>query len=297
VGEPRTPARTARLVVEGMRPTHWSKNLFVLGGLIFSGEFLDVSDVVLALTTTVAFCLMSGAAYLVNDVLDADVDRQVARTAGRPIARGDLAPRTAAVAGVAAAAVALALAAAVNLETLAVLAGFALVQVAYSAWLKHLVLIDVMTISAGFTLRSLAGLVAIDVRISEWLLMSTALLALFLGFAKRRAEAVALGGGAQPRRRVLEDYSVAMIDELLTVITPTILVVYCLYAEIGAETRAMLLTAPFVLYGVLRMLVLMHGPRSHETEDPAVVVWRDRPLLACIAGWGVSAAVITALAT
>lgn len=285
-----------RLVLEGMRPAQWSKNLFVLGGLIFSGQFQDAPDVARALTATAAFCLMSGAAYLLNDVLDAELDRRVARTASRPIARGDLAARRALVAAAVAALVALALAVAVNLETLAVLGAFALVQVAYSRWLKHILLIDVMTISTGFTLRALAGLVAIDVRISEWLLMATALLALFLGLAKRRAEALALGGGEQPQRRVLEGYSVALIDELLTVITPTILVVYCLYAEIGAETRTMLLTAPFVLYGVLRMLVLMHGPRAHETEDPSVIVWRDPPLVACIAAWGISAGLITALA-
>lgn len=286
-----------RLVLEGMRPAQWSKNLFVLGGLIFSAEFQHASSVLRALVATAAFCLMSGAAYLVNDVVDAEVDRQTARTAGRPVARGDLAPRTALAGAAVVALAALGLAAAVNLETLAVLAGFGVVQVAYSIWLKHVLLIDVMTISAGFTLRALAGMVAIDVPISEWLLMSTALLALFLGLAKRRAEAVAVGGGSKPQRRVLEGYSVALIDELLTVITPTILVVYCLYAEIGAETRTMLLTAPFVLYGVLRMLVLMHGPRAQETEDPAVIVWRDPPLVACIAAWGISAAVITGLAT
>ena len=285
-----------RLVFEGMRPAQWSKNLFVLGGLLFSGEFLDAPDVARALAATLAFCLMSGAAYLLNDVLDIEVDRHVPRTAGRPIARGDLPVRTALAASALAALASLALAAAVNWETLVVLAGFAVLQVAYSRWLKHLLLIDVMTISAGFTLRALAGLVSIDVRISEWLLMSTALLALFLGFAKRRAEAIAAGGGAQPQRRVLEGYSVALIDELLTVITPTILVVYCLYAEIGAETRAMLFTAPFVLYGVLRVLVLMHGPRSHETDDPALIVWRDPPLLACITLWGITAGAITAIA-
>lgn len=285
-----------RLVLEGMRPAQWSKNLFVLAGLIFSGEFQDASSVGRAFAAAFAFCLVSGAAYLVNDVVDAEGDRQVPRTAGRPIARGALAPRTALAGAVVAALAGFGIAAAVNLETLAVLAAFALLQILYSVWLKHVMLIDVMTISAGFTLRALAGLVAIDVRTSEWLLMSTALLALFLGLAKRRAEAVAVGGGAQPHRRVLEGYSVALIDELLTVITPTILVVYCLYAEIGAETRTMLLTAPFVLYGVLRMLVLMHGPRAPETEDPSVVVWRDWPLVICIAAWGVSSALITALA-
>jgi 4-hydroxybenzoate polyprenyltransferase len=285
---------TARLVLEGMRPRQWLKNAFVLGGVLYSGEFLEAGSLATALAVTLAFCLASGATYLVNDAVDAEADRLNPRTANRPIARGDLSPRTAIAAAVAATAGALAIAALVNWQTLLTMAGFLALQVAYSLFLKHQLFVDVMTVAAGFVLRAYAGLVAIDVEISEWLLLCTGLLALFIGFGKRRGEAVALGGRAHPQRPVLEQYSVALIDELIAVVTPSIIVAYSLYAVLAARSQAMLLTVPFVMYGVFRVLFLIHH-RARLPEDPTVVVWTDRPLQLCIVLWGVSAGAISAL--
>src|SRR5947207_1461530 len=180
-----TAGRQLRLIVETMRPLQWTKNGFVLGGLVFSGSVLKADSVARALVALVAFCLASGAAYLVNDSVDASTDRDNPRTAGRPIARGDLSSRTALIAAGVSAAAALGLAAALGWETLAVLGGFLVLQGAYSGRLKHLVLLDVMAIAGLFVLRALGGLVALPVAISEWLLLCTLLLALFLGFAKR----------------------------------------------------------------------------------------------------------------
>jgi hypothetical protein len=152
--------------------------------------------------------------------------------------------------------------------------------------------VDVMVIAAGFVLRALAGLLAIGALISEWLLLCTGLLALFLALAKRRGEAVALGGSSQPTRPVLEGYSVTLIDELIAVVTPATLVVYALYAITGAKAGSiMLITVPYVLYGIFRVLYLIHH-RSALGEDPAIIVWRDPPLLICIVLWGLTAAVI-----
>jgi 4-hydroxybenzoate polyprenyltransferase len=291
----RSRGGTARLLLEGMRPRQWVKNAFVLGGTIYSGQALELDVLGLALATLGAFCLASGAAYLVNDVRDADGDRLNPRTAGRPVARGALAPRTALAGAGAAALASLAITALVNWETLATLAGFLLLQAAYSLWLKHVLFVDVMAVAAGFVLRAFAGLVAIDVLISEWLLLCTGLLALFLGFGKRRGEAVALGGESHPQRPVLEQYSVELIDELIAVVTPAIIVAYSLYAVLGAETQAMMLTVPFVMYGIFRVLFLIHH-RSTRTEDPTTVVWQDRPLQLCVALWGISAGTIAILA-
>jgi 4-hydroxybenzoate polyprenyltransferase len=285
---------TLRLVLEAMRPRQWLKNAFVLGGVLYSGEFLDAGSLATALAVTLAFCLASGATYLVNDSVDAETDRLNPRTAGRPIARGDLAPRTAIAAAVVATAAALAITALVNWQTLVTMAGFLALQVTYSLFLKHVLFVDVMTVAAGFVVRAYAGLVAIDVEISEWLLLCTGLLALFIGFGKRRGEAVALGGRAHPQRPVLEQYSVSLIDELIAVVTPSIIVAYSLYAVLAARSQAMLLTVPFVLYGVFRVLFLIHH-RSRLPEDPTVVVWTDRPLQVCILLWGVSAGAISAL--
>jgi 4-hydroxybenzoate polyprenyltransferase len=292
----RSRGDTARLVLEGMRPRQWSKNGFVLAGLVFAGEFVELDSLITALVVTAAFCLMSGATYLLNDVADLEADRHNPRTASRPLARGALAPGTAIRAAVCAGLVSLGAAAIVNWETLLTLLGFALLQLAYSKWLKHMLFVDVMAISAGFTLRAFAGMISIHVEISEWLLLCTALLALFLSLGKRRAEAVALAGTDHLQRPVLENYSVGLIDELIMVVTPATLVFYCVYAVGAAKSSAMLLTVPFVLYGIFRMLYLIHHGNG-LSEDPATTVWRDRPLQVCIVGWAVTAAVITLIVT
>lgn len=286
---------TIRLLLEAMRPKQWIKNLFVFAGLAFAGRVAEPHDVALAVATFLAFCLASGATYLLNDVRDAEDDRHNPRTASRPIARGDLSPALALSVAALSAVVALAGTALVNWETLAALAGYILLQLAYSNGLKHVLFIDVMAIAAGFVLRAAAGGLAIDVPVSSWLLLCTGLLAIFLGFTKRRAEAVALGGSEQPRRQVLDHYSVGLLDELIAVVTPSTVVVYAIYAAAAAHTRWMLLTLPFVLYGVFRVLYLIHHHGS-MTEEPAVIVYRDRPLLACVLAWGICAATIAAIA-
>jgi 4-hydroxybenzoate polyprenyltransferase len=288
--------RTALLVLRAMRPRQWVKNSFVLAGLIFAGEVFDVGRVATALVVFAAFCLASGAAYLVNDIVDAEVDRHNPRTAGRPIASGQLSPSVALGAAMIAVTVGLAAAATANWQTLVTLAGFVALQGAYSAGLKHVLFVDVMVIASGFVLRAYAGLIAIDVRFSVWLLLCTGLVSLLLGLGKRRAELVALGGRAHPHRPVLDGYSVELVDELTRVVTPAVLVAYCLYAVLGAETQLMLLTAPFVLYGIFRVLYLIQQ-RQVISEDPALMVWQDRPLLLCILLWAVSAGVITLAGT
>jgi 4-hydroxybenzoate polyprenyltransferase len=283
---------TLRCLVEAMRPRQWLKNAFVLGGLLFSGEVTNPETVGTSLLVFAAFCVASSAAYLVNDVLDAESDRHNPRTAGRPIARGDLSKRTALALAAILAAASLGATAAVNWPTVGTVAGFLLLQLAYSRVLKHVLFVDVMAISAGFVLRAFAGLVSIDVGISEWLLLCTGLISLFLGLGKRRGEAVALGGEAHPQRPVLEQYSVELLDELISVVTPSIFVAYALYAAIGARTQLMLLTVPFVLYGIFRVLYLIHH-RSRSTEDPTLVVWQDRPLQIDILLWGLAAGVLS----
>jgi 4-hydroxybenzoate polyprenyltransferase len=277
-----------------MRPKQWIKNTFVLAGLMFAGKALDAPAVGKAFAIFAAFCLASGATYLLNDARDAEADRHNPRTASRPIARGDLSPGLALFAAGLATTVALAVAALVNWQSLAVIAGYLVLQLGYSHGLKHVLFIDVMAIAAGFVLRAAAGGLAIDVPISSWLLLCTGLLAVFLGFTKRRGEAVALGGTAQPKRAVLDHYSVGLLDELIAVVTPATLVVYSIYAVTGAHTHAMLLTVPFVMYGIFRVLFLIHH-HSGMTEEPAVAVYRDRPLLYCVLLWAVTAATIAAL--
>lgn len=291
----KTSGGTARLVLEGMRPRQWLKNAFVLGGLMFSGTATEPDKVAPALAVFATFCLASGATYLFNDVMDAEADRHSPRTAWRPVARGALAKSTALGAAALLAVLALAGTALVDLYALLCVAGFVGLQVAYSLKLKHVLFLDVMVIAAGFVLRALGGLVPLHVGISEWLLLCTGLLALVLALGKRRTEVVAVGGERNPHRPVLDQYSVSLVDELLTVVTPSTVVAYCLYAAIGAKTQLMLLTVPFVLYGVFRILYLLHY-RSTLPEDPSVAVLDDAPLLACVALWGLTAGTISLIA-
>lgn len=293
IGPSRLSPTRYVMLLETMRPKQWTKNGFVLGGLLFSGNALSAGAELRAWLTFIAFCAISSTSYLVNDVHDRETDRLNPRTAGRPIARGDIGLRTALVAAVGCGALAVGIAAAINWRTLAVVGGYLALQLAYSRWLKHLLFIDVMSIATGFLLRGLAGIVCIKVVVSPWLLLATGLLALFIALAKRRGEVVALGDQTPSQRPVLEQYSVALLDELISVVTPSILMVYALYGVLGSPSRAMLLTLPFVLYGIFRVLYLIHH-QSAETQDPSVLAINDRPLAICIVLWGLSAGIIAA---
>ena len=293
-GPPIASPTRYRMLVETMRPRQWAKNAFVLAGVVFSGRALEAEAQALAWITFAAFCAVSSASYLLNDIRDRETDRLNPRTAGRPIARGDIGVRTALPAAIALYVVGLLLAALINWETLGVLAAYAVLQIAYSSGLKHVQFIDVMTIAAGFLLRAMAGLVCIGAETSPWLLLATGLLALFLGLAKRRAEIVALGNAPPIQRPVLAGYSVGLLDELIAVITPCIVMVYALYGVLGAAHDAMLATLPFVIYGIFRVLYLIHHDGG-KTEDPSVLAVRDVPLRVCIGLWAVTAGIITAV--
>jgi len=282
------------MLLETMRPKQWTKNLFVFGGIVFSGSIFKADAELRTWLTFVAFCAISATSYLVNDVRDRETDRLNPRTAGRPVARGDIGIRTALSAALGSGVLALGIAAAINWKTLATVAAYLALQLAYSTWFKHMLFVDVMSIAAGFLLRAFAGLVCIDTVISPWLLLATGLLALFIALAKRRGEVVALGGAEPTQRPVLAHYSIALLDELIAVITPSTLMVYALYGVLGAKSDAMLLTLPFVLYGIFRVLYLIHH-RAGVTEDPSVLALSDVPLRICIVLWAITAGIITAV--
>jgi 4-hydroxybenzoate polyprenyltransferase len=282
---------SARVVLECMRPYQWTKNAFVLAGVVFAGKALDPGAVIAALVVTGAFCLAGGAAYLLNDAHDAELDRLSPRTAGRPVARGDLSPRRAVAAAGGAAIAALALAELVNPGSVAVVAAYLVLQVAYSTGLKLVAFLDVLAIAAGFVLRAAAGGVAIAVPVTPWLLVSTGLLALFLGLAKRRGELFAGGLG----RPGLARYSLPALDRALDTVAAVTVAVYVAYVFAGAPSPWMAITVPFVVFGLLRVrAALRRDPLA--TEDPAEMVLRDRVLGTCVALWAISAAAIAVVA-
>jgi 4-hydroxybenzoate polyprenyltransferase len=286
----RSPLRAALV---SLRPRQWTKNLLLFAGIIFAAKLGDVSRWFEALAVFAAYCAASSASYLVNDVRDAPHDRAHPSKRLRPIARGELSPRLAEALAAGLVVGAVLLVAPLGLASILFLSAFFVLQAAYTLSLKHVVLLDVMTIGGLFVVRAAAGAAAVHVRISPWLLLCTALLALFLALAKRRGELVLVGAEATPGRPVLEGYSLALVDQLVTVVAASTVISYCLYTFTARESKAMMITIPFVLFGVFRYLLLMH--RRDLGEEPEEILLRDLPILLCIAAWAASAAIILAV--
>jgi 4-hydroxybenzoate polyprenyltransferase len=279
---------TVLLILRSMRPEQWVKNVIVFAPLVFAQRALDLRDISRALAAFALFCLASGAVYLFNDLVDRAQDREHPVKRGRPVAAGHLSPAAAGIAAVTAAAGSLALAAPLALPLAAVLGAYLAVNLAYGRWLKNLVILDVMAIAAGFVLRVVAGGVAIHVAISAWLLLCTSLLALFLGFGKRRHELLLLERVAPAHRPILSEYSPYFLDQMISVVTASTLVCYALYTMDPAVhqklgTTRLPLTIPFVLYGIFRYLYLVH--QKEAGGDPSQIVLADRPFLVNILLW------------
>ena len=276
-----------------LRPRQWSKNLVLFAGILFAAKLGDAARWGEAASAFVAYCAASSAGYLVNDVRDAPHDRLHPVKRRRPIASGELTVEAAYVLAGVLLALALAVAATLGQRSLLFLTMFVALQGAYTFALKEVVLVDVVAIGGLFVLRAAAGAVAVDVRISPWLLACTALLALFLGLAKRRAELLLVGADATPGRRALKGYSLAFVDRLVLVLAVSAVAAYVLYALTARESKEMALTIPFVLFGVLRYLVLVR--RRDLGEEPEEVLLSDRPLVATVALWALTSAAVLAL--
>ena len=282
----RSPARAT---VVALRPRQWTKNLLLFAGIVFAAKLDDPGRWAAAVAAFAAYCAASSAAYLVNDVRDVRADRlhPVKRT--RPLARGELAPRRALVIAACLLGVALVLAAALGPQSFACLVGFCALQGAYSLALKRLELVDVMTIAGLFVVRAAAGAIAVDVRISQWLLLCTFLLALFVALGKRRAE---LGLEGVRARASLSGYSVELVDQLLAIVAAATIAAYAAYALSAHDTRWLIATIPLVVHGLFRYLLLLH--RRGLGEEPESLLVEDVPLLVTVAAWAAACAAILA---
>jgi 4-hydroxybenzoate polyprenyltransferase len=278
-----------------LRPGQWTKNLLVFAGLIFARRLFDPAAVLTATEAFLVFCALSGAVYLINDVADRESDRRHPLKRRRAIAAGVVPVRLAM--GTAAVLLAVALGAAflISRPFGIVALAYASLQGLYSGPLKHIVIIDVLTLAIGFVLRAVGGAVAIDVSISHWLLVCTILLALFMALAKRRHELVLLADGATGHRPILGEYSPYLLDQMIAVVTASTLVAYIFYT-ISPETAEKFgtqwlgLTIPFPLYGIFRYLYLVH--QREGGGSPSDLLLNDRPLLACVALWVVAVVLI-----
>ncbi len=271
-----------------IRPVQWIKNSVVLAALVFAGEMTKTSSVKLALAATAVFCLLSSAVYIFNDLIDREKDKQHPTKKMRPIASGRVSVGQATtllavflVAGLAAAWF-------IGKMFLLVAAGFIVLNFLYTVWLKNLVIVDAMSIGFSFILRAFAGAVAIDVPASTWLLINTLFLALFLAFGKRRHELLLLEDNATSHRKILDKYSPYLLDQLIAVVTPSVVVMYMLYSfstEVSTKlgTDKLFFTIPFVVYGVFRYLYLIH--KEERGGSPTKVLISDMPILVTVVLW------------
>jgi 4-hydroxybenzoate polyprenyltransferase len=297
--QPLKGARTASiaempgLLLRSMRPRQWTKNGVVLIGLVFARELGTPVQVARALVALVVFCIVSGAVYIANDLIDLEKDRVHPTKRARPLASGRLPVEVGVVAAVCLVTIGLIAAFALSTEFFAIVVTYLALQAAYVGLLKHLVILDVMALAAGFVLRAVAGAVAVNVPISPWLYVCTMLLALFLALGKRRQELVLLSGDAAGHRPALEHYSVGLLDQFVQVVTTSLVFAYMLYtfsAENLPKSHAMMLTIPFVLYGLFRYLYLVH--ERGEGGSPEEVLLRDRATTICVVLWGLAAVLI-----
>lgn len=263
-----------------MRPRQWSKNIVVLAPLFFDRQLGNLEGVLRTAAALALFCLLSSSVYIVNDLVDMKADQQHPKKKLRPLPSGQLSIPAAVSAAVVILTVTLTVSYLLSPAFFAIAAGYFLLNLAYSKWLKHIALIDVMVIAAGFVLRVAGGVSVIHVKLfSPWLYVVTTLLALYLGFGKRRAELALLDADANSHRKVLESYTLPLLDQIITIISGSTLVAYCLYtflSPISPDNHAMMLTIPFVIYGIFRYLYLVQV--KHSGGAPEDMLLTDRPL-------------------
>lgn len=276
-----------------MRPRQWTKNMFVFAALIFDRQLFNLHAFERTLLAFLIFCMLSSSVYLLNDVMDIRSDREHPIKKNRPIASGKLSVPTAVIASILIAVISLVVAYFIS-PSLALIAGvYYLMNIAYSKWLKHIVLIDVLIIAFGFVLRVAAGVSVIQVqRFSPWLYVCMTLLALYMGFGKRRAEMSVTNNGANTRK-VLSGYSVAFLDQLITIVSATTVIAYSLYtfsAPNLPDNHVMMLTIPFVLYAIFRYLYLIQI--RNAGGEPEELLLTDHPLQITIVLWAIAILVI-----
>lgn len=284
-----------RAAVRLVRVDQQVKNIFVFSGVLFTGRFADPVSLLRAAGVFAAFCAAAGAGYVDNDIADLDADRQHPVKRLRPLPAGEIGIGSARVLQVLLLVVAIGLGIWVDPRVAALVVAYAVLMVAYSRWLKHIVLLDIMTIATGFVLRVVAGCAAIDIAPSKWILLCTFMLALFLGFGKRRHELVLLGNGSAASRAVLTSYSVAMLDQLIGIVSALTLMCYIMFTmwpETVARhgTTDLVYTVPLVMYGLFRYDFLVH--RQAGGGDPGATLLTDRHVLATVVVWALAAALV-----
>jgi 4-hydroxybenzoate polyprenyltransferase len=282
-------------IIKSLRVQQWIKNFFLFAPLLFSKNMFDIPLLSKTIFAFILFCILSGATYILNDLLDLEEDRFHPVKSRRPLASGKLGKKPALVAFLFLVILGLSGSCLINVRFFFALLTYFVLQVAYSLWLKHVVILDVLIVAIGYLIRVVAGGWAIEVQISPWLLLCTLLLALFLALSKRRHELIFLNERAETHRPILKEYTPRLLDQMIAVVTASAVISYCLYT-ISSETIEkfgtdnLIITVPFVLYGIFRYLYLVH--RKEEGGSPEALIIKDKPLLAAVFLWIATAMLI-----
>ncbi|MBU4225790.1 MAG: decaprenyl-phosphate phosphoribosyltransferase [Chloroflexi bacterium] len=279
-----------RLLLQTMRPRQWTKNVFIFGALVFDQQLFRPGAALQTAAGFALFCLISSAVYIFNDIADLEADRQHPQKKQRPLPSGKLPKGAAWAAGGLLLLITLPISYLLAPAFAVVVLAYFLLMLAYSKWLKHIPILDVLVIAAGFVLRVHAGVTLITVeRFSPWMYVVMTLLALYLGFGKRRAELALLAGNANSHRRVLEGYTIQLLDQFITIVSGTTIVAYSLYTFFRPEApgnHTLMLTIPFVVYAIFRYLYLIQV--KHAGGAPEDILLSDRPMQIAILLWGLT---------
>jgi len=281
-------------LIKTMRPKQWVKNVFAFAPLIFDVKLFDPRYLARTIVGAGLLCLVSGVVYIINDLVDIEQDRRHPKKQKRPLASGQVNAGAAIVAAIIIPLIALPAGFLLDPGFGAILTGYLLLQIAYSFWLKNVVIVDVMVIAAGFLLRVAAGVPLVDAeRFSPWLYVCMTLLALLIGFGKRRHELVLLKENANTHRKSLQEYNLSLLDHIISIVTASTLVAYAFYTFSAPNlppNYTMMLTIPFVLYGIFRLLYLIHVKEMGGA--PEEIALTDRPLQAAFLLWGLSVVIV-----
>lgn len=280
-----------KAIVKLLRPKQWIKNFFIFAAIVFSGKFFNTHILYANVLTFILFCFTSSSIYVLNDIVDIEKDRCHPDKKNRPLPSGRVSKKQAIILDFFIVCAVLFFSYMyLSIKVSAILISYILINVAYCFKLKNIVIIDVMVITFGFVLRVESGSLATGVQVSSWLFLCTILLSLFLALNKRKSEIITLKDKSGSHRKILEEYSVGMIDKMLTIVTPSILMAYCLYTFSSVQSKTMIFTIPFILYGIFRYEYLMD--KKNIGGKPEDVFGKDKPFLINIVMWGISVLVI-----
>lgn len=273
-----------------LRPKQWIKNLFLFAAVVFSDNLFSLPFLIKSFLGFMCFCAISSCVYILNDIIDVEKDRHHPKKRLRPIASGIISKSEALLLLCISAPIILFLSLLLNIGFGVIVLAYFLINILYTFKVKHIVILDIMFIAAGFILRVSGGAVIIGVEVSPWILMCTLLLALFLGFSKRRNELVLMGDNPEKHRKILEEYSIEFLDNMLAIVTSSTVMAYSLYTFWAHDNKYSMITIPFVLYGIFRYQYLIY--KKNEGGSAEEVIFSDKPFLINILLWVVSSIII-----